>query len=434
MAKTEGPALKTGPAIMFGILTVLGFTGGLVAWSSFAPLESAAIAPGFVSIETHRKTIEHLEGGIIKSILVREGDEVKPGQTLIVLDPTQASANLAVVEDRRLALIARAARLIAEKEEQSQIIFPEELGFNRGHAEVGEIVEGEIEIFETHKETLESQISVLKQQNVQFSELITGLKEFVRAQDRQLQIMTEEIELYQKLLEKGLTQKPRVLELQARSAEIMGRRSQNQAEIARANQRMTETDLRIADLRSERKNEAAEELRAVQTELLDLESQILVATDVLKRTVVTSPLEGTIVALQIFTTGGVLSRGDPIMDIVPKNDRLLVDARVDPKDIDVVYPGLSAKVHLTAFHKRHVRPLQGQVMSVSADRLIEDRTGEAYYLVRIELTESPADVIDGALLHPGMTAEVMIVTGTRTALEYLLEPITRSFDAAFRES
>ena len=434
MAKTDGPVLKTGSAIVFGILTVLGFTGGLVAWSSFAPLESAAIAPGFVSIETHRKTIEHLEGGIIKSILVREGDKVEPGQTLITLDPTRASANLAVVEDRRLALVARAARLIAEKDEQSQIIFPAELEINGGHAKAREIVEGEIEIFETHKETLESRNSVLKQQNAQFSELITGLKESLRAQDRQLQVMTEQIEIYQTLLEKGLTQKPRVLELEGRAAEIMGRRSQNQAEIARTIQRMTETELRIADLRSERKNEAAEELRAVQTELLDLESKILAAKDVLKRTVVTSPLEGTVVALQTFTTGGVLNPGDPIMDIVPKNDRLLVDAWVDPKDIDVVYPGLLAKVYLTAFQKRHIRPLQGRVMSVSADRLIEDRTGEAYYLVRIELTDSRTEMIGGALLHPGMTAEVMIVTGTRTALEYLLEPITRSFDVAFRES
>lgn len=433
MAKKLGPPLGTGPAITFGILTVLAFIGGMAAWSSFAPLESAAIAPGFVSVETHRKTIEHLEGGIIKTILVHEGDTVDVGQTLVVLDPTQASANLGVLKGRRLALIARAARLIAEKQDQPHIDFPEELR-SGSRAEVAEIVEGEIEIFETRKLTLESQISVLNQQNAQIAELITGLKKSARAQDQQLAVMTEEIELYQKLLEKGLTQKPRVLELQARAAEVMGRRSEHQAEIARSKERMTETELRIADLRSERKNKAAEDLREVQTELQDLESQILAANDVLKRTVITSPLEGTVVALRIFTTGGVIRPGDPIMDIVPKNDRLLVDARLNPKDIDVVHPGLLAKVQLTAFHKRHVRPLEGQVISVSADRLIEDRSGEAYYLVRIELTESLADQIYGASLHPGMTAEVMIVTGTRTAVEYLLEPITRSFNAAFRET
>ena len=433
MAKTQGPALKTGSAIVFGILTVIGFTGGLVAWSSFAPLESAALAPGFVSLETSRKTIEHLEGGIIKSILVREGDEVERGQKLIVLDPTQASANLAILEGRQLALMARAARLIAEKEEQPQIIFPGKLGSNRDYAEAREIIEGEIGIFETHKETLESQISVLKQQNAQFSELISGLKNHIQAQVRQLKFTVEETELYQSLLEKGLTGKPRVLELRGRAAEMQGRISQNRAEIARAKQRMGETDLRIADLRTERKNQAAEELRAVQTELLDLESQILAARDVLTRTVVTAPNDGTVVALRIFTTGGVVNPGDPIMDIVPRNDRMFVDAWVDPKDIDVVHPGLPAKVHLTAFQKRHVRPLQGQVLWVSADRLIEERTDEAYYLARIELLESPGDVLEGALLYPGMSADIMIVTGKRTAFEYLLEPITRSFRAAFRE-
>ena len=264
MAKIQGPALKTGSAIVFGILTVIGFTGGLVAWSSLAPLESAAIAPGFVSLETNRKTIEHLEGGIIESILVREGDEVERGQKLIVLDPTQSRADLSALQGLQMALISRAARLIAEKDGRSHIIFPEELGSNRDQAEARKIVQGEIEIFETHMETMESQISVLKQQNAQFSELIAGLKISIRAQDRQLKFMGEEIELYQVLLKKGLTQKPRVLELQGREAEIEGRRGQNQAEIARTKQRMGETELRIVDLRVERKSEAVEDLRALQ--------------------------------------------------------------------------------------------------------------------------------------------------------------------------
>ena len=279
MPETQGPALKTRPAIMFGILVMLAFTGGLAAWSTFAPLESAALAPGFVSLESHRKTVEHLEGGIIKSILVREGEEVDRGQQLIVLDPTRARANLAILQGRQMALRAREARLISEKEEQSQIIliFPEELGPNGDDAEAREILDSEIEIFQTHKETLESQTSILKQQNAQLSELITGLKKSIWAQDRQLQFTTEEIEIYQGLLEKGMTSRPRVLELQARAAEIIGRISQSQAEIARAIERMGETELRIANLRSERKNQAAEELRDVQTELLDLEKESLLA-------------------------------------------------------------------------------------------------------------------------------------------------------------
>lgn len=432
LVTTERQNLRTSSAITIGISTVLAFLGGLFAWSSLAPLESAALAPGFVSIESHRKTIKHLEGGIVRTVLVREGDRVSPGQRLIVLDPTRARADLEAMRGRQAALIAMEARLIAEKSEQPRIDFPEELGSKIGNAEWAEIIDGEISIFETHRQTLTSRILVLRQQNSQLSELIKGLKKNILAQDKQLHVTREEIDLYQVLLDKGLTQKPRLLELQFREAEIEGRRSQSQAEIARAEQRMGETTLRIADFRTGRKNEIAEKLRSVQIELFDLEAPITVAEDVLKRTVVTSPIDGTVVALKIHTPGGVINPGEPLLDIVPTDDRLLIDARIDPRDIDVVRPGLLAKVHLTAFNRRHVRPLQGQVMSVSADRLIEDRSGEAYYLARIKLTETRSDIFDEIPLYPGMPAEIMIITGTRTALDYLFEPITRSFNLAFR--
>lgn len=432
LVTTERQNLRTSSAITIGISTVLAFLGGLFAWSSLAPLESAALAPGFVSIESHRKTIKHLEGGIVRTVLVREGDRVSPGQRLIVLDPTRARADLEAVRGRQAALIAMEARLIAEKSEQPRIDFPEELGSKIGNVELAEIIDGEISIFETHRQTLTSRILVLRQQDLQLSELIKGLKKNILAQDKQLHVTREEIDLYQVLLDKGLTQKPRLLELQFREAEIEGRRSQSQAEIARAEQRMGETTLRIADFRTGRKNEIAEKLRSVQIELFDLEAPITVAEDVLKRTVVTSPIDGTVVALKIHTPGGVINPGDPLLDIVPTDDRLLIDARIDPRDIDVVRPGLLAKVHLTAFNRRHVRPLQGQVMSVSADRLIEDRSGEAYYLARIKLTETRSDIFDEIPLYPGMPAEIMIITGTRTALDYLFEPITRSFNLAFR--
>ena len=420
--------------IVVGLLTVAAFLGGVAAWSVLAPLESAAMAPGFVSVESHRKTIAHLEGGIVQSILVREGERVKRGQEMVIFDSTQSSAALAFRRGRQLAFQARAARLTAEKDELEQITFPDSLASRMDQPDVRAVVDGEIGVFQSRAAALDSQISVLKQQNAQYAALITGLKNSIRSQDKQLKVLREQIDLYQSLLEKGLTQKPRVLELRGREAEVEGQKNQNEAEIARTKQRIGETDLRIADLRSERRNKAAEELRSVQTELVDLDSQILSAKDVLTRSVVVAPIDGTVVALRIFTAGGVVGPGQPIMDIVPADDRLLVDARLDPRDIDVVHPGLMAKVTLTAFQRRHVRALQGQVMSVSADRLVEERTGQAYYLVRVELTEAPGDVLGGAVLQPGMAAEVMIITGARTALQYLLDPITRSFRAAFRES
>jgi HlyD family type I secretion membrane fusion protein len=434
MAELRRDKPKTRSIILLGFLVVLILSGSLAAWSAMAPLESAAMAPGFVNIEMSRKTISHLEGGIIRSILVREGEKVKRGQKLLVLESIQANASLEIRRARQVALRARAARLTAEKNSMQQITFPAQIQSRASEPKVRDVIAGETAIFETHRKTLSSQSSILEQQKTQVSALISGLRNGIRAQDKQLKVLREQIVLYQRLLEKGLTQKPRVLELQGREAEIEGLKSQNQAEIARAKQRKGEFDLRISDLYAERRKQAAEELSAIEAQLVEIESQILAAEDILNRTVVTAPIDGTIIALNAFTAGGVIRAGDPIMHIVPLNDRLLVDAKVNPRDIDVVKPGLLAKVRLTAYQRRHVRPLEGRVVSVSADRLVEDRTGESYYLVRIELTESPGDVLDGAVLQPGMAAEVVIVTGARTALEYLLEPITQSFNAAFRES
>ncbi len=421
-------------AILFGVLSIFLLVGSLAAWSVLAPLESAAMAPGYVSAEMNRKTISHLEGGIIRSILVREGEKVTRGQKLVVLDPVQATANLDIRRARQVALQARAARLLAEKNGWQEINFPESIRRRSDDAKVKDVLNGEIAIFESHQKTLRSQTSILEQQKIQVRELIAGLQNGIKARNKQLEVLREQIDLYQGLLKKGLTQKPRVLELQGREAEVEGQKSQNQAEIARAKQRMGELDLRISDLQAEQRKKAAEDLGAIEGQLVEFESQISSAQDILSRTVVTAPIDGTVIALKAFTVGGVIGPGDPIMHIVPAHDRLLVDAKVDPRDIDVVKPGLLARVRLTAYQRRHVRPLEGRVLSVSADRLVEDRTGESYYLARIDLTESPGDVLKGAVLQPGMAAEVIIVTGAHTALEYLLEPITRTFNAAFRES
>jgi len=432
------PGMGTTLPIVAGCLGVATFVGLFATWSTLAPLESAAVAPGIVSVETKRKTIKHLEGGIIKAILVREDERVTRGQTLIVLDPTQAKANLALLRGRQLNLRAREARLLAERSGRSSIEFPALLpsgasSMEGQDSELAKILEGEIDIFKTRRERLTNRISILEQQNAQISERIKGYEDDVAAKDRQLKVVHEEITIYEDLLEKGLTQKPRVLELQRRQAELEGNRSQNLANISQAREKLYENRLRVQDLQSEAQRFVAEELRKIQTELLDLESKLAAATDILDRTVVTAPLDGTVVDLRIHTKNGVVRAGDPLLDIVPREDRLLVDAHVNPKDIDVVHPDLQAKIHLTPFLKRHVRPLEGRVISVSADRLTNERSGENYYLARIELNAKPDRVTGDPQLYPGMPAEVMIITGQRTLLEYILEPITRSLRLAFRE-
>lgn len=425
--------MRTFWPIVTGVLTLIAFIGGLAGWSIFAPLDSAAVAPGVVSVETHRKTVKHLEGGIVEFILVQEGARVLRGQELVILDPTRAQADLEFLQARKLTLSATEARLLAEQLGHEEIIFSDEFREKPDDARLAKIFNGEITLLKERREALESQISILEQQNAQTSEQIKGLEDDIAAKDRQLEIIVEQIDTQKLLYDKGLAAKPLLLALRRQKAEIEGGISLNLSNIAQARQKMTEALLRISNLRIERQKEIAEHLHAVQSEILELEPRIKHAEDVLKRTVVTASLDGTVVDMKIHTPGGVVGPGDPLMDIVPIDDRLVVDARVNPEDIDVVYTGLPAVLHVTPFNNRYTHPFQGRVISVSADRLIEGRSGEAYYLARIELTDDPNEVLPGAALYPGMPAEVMILTGRRAAVEYLFEPIWRSFSVAFRE-
>jgi HlyD family type I secretion membrane fusion protein len=425
--------MRTFWPIVTGALTLIVFMGGLAGWSVFAPLDSAALAPGVVSVETHRKTIKHLEGGIVELILVQEGARVLRGQELVILDPTRAQADLGFLQARKLTLSATEARLRAEQLGREEIVFSDEFREKSDDTRLAEIFNGEITLLKERRQALESQIAILEQQNVQLSEQIKGLTDDISAKDRQLEIIKEQIDTQKSLYDKGLAAKPLLLALRREKAEIEGSISLNLSNIAQARQKMNEALLRISNLRIERQKEISEHIRAIQSEILELDSRIKQAEDVLERTVVTASQDGTVVDMKIHTPGGVVGPGDALMDIVPIDDRLVVDARVNPEDIDVVYTGLPAELHLTPFNNKYVHPLKGRVISVSADRLVEERSGEAYYLARIELTDDLSEILPDAALYPGMPAEVMILTGRRAAAEYLFEPIRRSFNGAFRE-
>ena len=248
-----------------------------------------------------------------------------------------------------------------------------------------------------------------------------------------MEVLREELGAQETLVEKKLTGAQRLLELRREEAAIAGNRSRHVAAIARVKQNIAEEKLKILELNTNRLNEVVAQLRETQTLILDLSERIRAAEDVLARTLIRSPLTGTIVNLRIHTVGGVVARGEPLMEIVPLGERLVIQAQVDTADIDSVYPGLVAQIRLTAFNQRHLKPIEGNVVSVSADRLTDERTGVPYYLAQIELTDESLAELGDLELYPGMQAEVMIVTGARTALDYILRPVTRSFDRALRE-
>ncbi|HSC15289.1 MAG TPA: HlyD family type I secretion periplasmic adaptor subunit, partial [Gammaproteobacteria bacterium] len=409
------------------------FFGVFGAWAAFAPLESAAVARGVISVETQRKTIQHLEGGIVGEILVRDGDEVAADAILVVLDDTQARATLDLLRGRHRSARALEARLIAERDGAAEISFPDQIR-DSADADVAELVRAQRNIFTGRRQSIAGQVAIMQQRVAQIQQEIRGLEGQTAAQAEQLALTNEEIESNQKLVDEGLSGKTRLLELQRALAEVTGEHSQSLAAIARAQQNIEETRLEMADLRTNYINEAVQQLGVVQAELLDLGEQIRAAEDVLRRTVIRSPMAGTVVGMQVHTVGGVVAPGQALLDVVPKGDRLIVEAFVDPNDIDVVEVGLEAQVRLTALTQRNLAPLAGHVTTVSADRLTDQRTGASYFLARVELDDDPAEKLDGERLYPGMQAEVMIVTGARTTLDYLSRPLVDSFNRAFREN
>ncbi len=426
-------ALNIRLPVAIGFATVAVFFGVFGGWAALAPLDSAAIAPGIVSVDTNRKTLQHFEGGIVGEIMVRDGDKVAAGQVLIRLDDTRARAALELLRGRQVAAGALKARLVAERDGKRKISFPGRLVKARNNPKWREIVDGQVNIFASRRTALVGQTAILNQRIAQYSEEINGLRGQIGSEDRQYELITEELKGLRDLFEKGFAKKPRILALEREAARIDGSRSQNLARIARAEQSIAEARLRINELRTDMVNQAVAELRDVQSELFDLSERVKAAEDVLRRTEIRAPLDGTVVDLQVHTLGGVIAPGERLLDIVPSGVRLVVEARVDPGDIDVVHPGLQARVRFTAFNQRNAVAIDGTVTSVSADSLVDERSGVSYYLARVELAESFGKKPGDLSLYPGMPAEVMIVTGAQTALDYFLRPITRSLNRAFRE-
>ena len=426
------PGPRVGLLVAAGLLVVAAMIGGFAAWSMLAPLESAAVAPGSVSVEFNRKTIKHLEGGIVKSILVAEGETVRKGQLLIELDTTQPRAQLELLRGRRAAAAARYARLAAERDGQKGIHFPDWLERRRAEAAVADIIARQNGIFAARRDAMASQTAILTKRIDQLDEEIKGLDGQIKSSRAGLAILNEELEIVAGLVKKGLARRPRLLELRRMETERLGDLSKAIAALARADQRIGETRLQIGDLHAVRNAEITQEMREVQTELLELAERLRVAEDVLERSRITAPLDGTVVGLQVHTVGGVVGPAEPLVHIVPADEKLIVEAQVDPIDIDVVRKGLAARVDLTPFNARHSASLAGTVASVSADSLVDDNSGRSYYLARIELdTTDPA--MSNVTLRPGMPAQVMIITGKHTIMHYLVKPITQSFNVAFRE-
>jgi HlyD family type I secretion membrane fusion protein len=430
-APAAPPVRKT---VIWGSAVTLAFVGGFAAWSVFAPLAISAIAPGQVTVESNRQIIQNLEGGIIADFTVAEGDEVKPGDTLLKLDTTQAEAGWKLQRAQLDALEAQEARIVAERDGLDTIYFPPRLVGMRAMDEgVEKILGGEETIFRTRQETVGNQLKILEQRIGQLRTQAGGIKAQERSAAEQLAFIAQEIKDVNFLLEKGLAQKPRLLALQRQGASLEGTVGELRAQLARTEQQIGETELQILNLKNDRAKTLAEELRTAQEKIADLEERLRAAADVLDRREVKAPIGGVVTDMKFFTKGGVIPPGAPILALVPKNDKMLIEARVNPMDIDIVQPGLPAKVRLTALRQRTTPPVDGIVRYVSADVMRDERSGQMWYTARVEVDRAQIDAIPDAKLTPGMPAEVMIVTGERTLANYIFSPLAQSFNRALRE-
>ncbi len=416
--------------ILAGSLIVLAGTGALGSWASFAPLRSAAIASGVVKVAGERRVVQHLEGGIIREIFVREGESVQQGQVLMRLVDVAPRARLGILQLEHDAVSAEMARFEAELEDWSSPRYPESLLQRRGEPAVARLLQGETRLFASRREALLGQIDVLEQRKRQTRERITARQAEIEATRTKLGFILQEIEGAETLLESGMYLKTRYYALKRSEADLLATIGRLNGDIAEAREVMGETDLRIIDVRNRFRAESSDRLQDLRARLRDVGERLAAASDVLARTEIRAPVNGVVFGLRTHTPGGVIAAGAQVMELVPRDEPLVVEVQVQLQDIDRIYPGMPAEVRFTAFSSRATPIYAARVSRISADRTIDPARPRAYYLAQVEIDRS----ITGSLtLQPGMPAEVYLVAGQRTPIDYLLKPLREQIQRGMTE-
>lgn len=416
-----------------GMMILLVTFGGALVWSWLAPLSSAVVASGMVKVDSNRKRIQHQEGGVVKDILVRDGSQVKAGDVLIRLDETRAGASQGVLQTQYDAALALQARLTAERDNADTITWPPELEARKDDPNTAELLDAQQSQFRARKASLIGQLSILDKQISAKKSEIFGLDGQRSAKESQLSSLQVELKGLDGLMAQGMVEKTKYRNLEREIAHLEGQRGEHVSEIAAAHSQIGERELQKFQIRKSFHEDVTEELRKVQTDVYDYMQRMEAAQFVLSQTELKSPVDGTVTDLRAHTVGGVVAPGELLLEIVPANDRLIVEARVSPQEIDRIRIGLTAGIKLSAFDQRALPEIEGTVTYLSADIVEDQRTGQAYFLTRVEVSEAQLARLGGLQVLPGMLAEVFVRTGERTFIEYLLRPITASFDRAWRE-
>lgn len=443
MADTPGnpviPAADTDDAesprrlIRAGLGGILMLVLLVAIWSALAPVSGAVIAPGAVKVDMNRKTVQHQEGGIIGEILVRDGSRVKAGDTLIVLKDVRVESGIEMVQTQLDGEIAKAARLMAEQVWAEKVSFPTELLKRESDARVEELLRRETTLFRTRRDAYNTQLKLLRAQIGDIQAEIRARGEQIKADRAAVKFAREELESNRELLKDGFISKVRILSLERALADVEARLGEHEADISAARGRVSELQLRAENLRTTMMQESATEMQKTTVQILDLRERLRPFQDAAERQRITAPITGEVVGLKFTTVGAVIGPRDPILDVVPDNIELIIEGRIRPEDINYVSVGAEADVRLTSFRQRITPTVTGSVIYVSADRMEDKGERLVYYTVQVRVTQGALAKAGDLKLQAGMPAEVFIKTSARSALLYVLDPITGFLQHSMRE-
>lgn len=424
--------LRLAAAVIFFTFFVLG------GWSAVARLDSAIVANGTVAVETNRKTIQHLEGGIVREILVRDGDTVHEGDVLVRLDPTRSAATDATYRQQLAVALAVEARLLAQRDMRDKVTFPNEVTSLKDNPQIAAAIRDNLSQFQNRREALMRGIDVFEKQIAQTKDEVAQAEVDQKTAQDQLDSINIELPNLKTLLDKGLVALPRVTTLERQQMQTKGALENAKLNYSKGQQKIGELQARIESLRQDYRQEAAAALPDVGKTIGDARQQLVIANDALQRIDIKAPVTGTVQQMRIFTVGGVIKPGDPILDIVPLSDTLVVRARVTPTDIDRILPGMKVEIRVPQFMRYQLDPIYGYVRSVSHDTVVDQTAPTAaqqqpYFAVEVAVGRNAIPEVARDRITAGMIVDAIILTQERTVLSYLIGPIRDRLDKSLRE-
>jgi HlyD family secretion protein len=427
---------KLGDVITYmlgGVFVLVFIVGGATMWAATTRIVGAVVAPGTVVVESNVKKVQHPTGGVVGEIRIKEGDNVKAGDLVIRLDETITRANMQLIANQMDDFGMRAARLEAERDGKDQVTIPDQLAARQNDPRIAKIFADEQKLFATRRDSRQGQKAQLKERIQQFGEEILGVSGQIEAKSTEIQLIGKEIEALAGLEAQKLVTTEKMVRLRRDAARLKGEFGELKSAAAQAKGKIAEVELQILRVDQDAKTEVVKELRETQLKLSELGERRIAAEDQLKRVEIRAPLDGVVHQLAVHTIGGVVNPSEPVMLIVPENDRLVIEAHVEPQSIDQVYSGQKAVIRFTAFQQDKTPELNAKVKGISANSSRDEKTGQVFFTVRLEISDEEMKRLgENKKLVPGMIADVQISTEERTVLSFLIKPLMDNFNRMFR--